>query len=136
MFVAASGPGCMLGAACSGPRARGANRASAYGKGTQLLHGRTDLFNPSNLRLRRTAIKRGSEAIELFLIANAIHLDASVIFVAHPSPDTDRVGTGMDKPAESDSLHTSRDKPGTRFQSFPRHFSLRRIRTRLPPRRH
>lgn len=77
----------------------------------------------------------GREAIELLLIADAVDLHSPVVFVADPSADADGACARLDEPAESDSLHASGDKPGTRFQSFARHFSLPTIPKRPPRRR-
>jgi hypothetical protein len=48
--------------------------------------------------------------------ADRINLDAAVVFIANPAMHADVARILLHEPAESDALHSSRDKPSARLK--------------------
>ena len=89
---------------------------------TELLHYGFLLFDTTNVRMARALVKEPRKFVQLVQSTDCINLDATVIFVAHPSPKTDTIGVLLHEPAEADPLHSPSDEPAPRFDRRPSQF--------------
>lgn len=91
-------------------------------EGTQLLDRGFLFFNAADFCHARTLVEEAGKFIQLVRHPDGVDLNAAVILVADPTPQTDTVRVLLYEPTESDPLHSAGDEPAARLGRSPAQF--------------
>ena len=89
-----------------------------HSEGTQLLHGRFVLFNPSHFSRQGSQVKVSGKVIQVFRGAYRVHLHRALRRIPHPAAESELSGLLNYEIAESDAVHASGDHPSSGFSAF------------------
>ena len=79
------------------------------------MHGGFLLFNTAYFRRSRAFMQEAGKVVQRSRRTDRINLHAPIVFVPHPTPQTERVGVCLDKPAEANALHATEHIPAARY---------------------
>ena len=80
-------------------------RSVADEEAVRLLDRRFRFIHAMNLGPARSLPQHSGQFVQLFRIACGVYLHVSVIAIAYPSTDPQRLGSLLDEVAESDTLY-------------------------------